>query len=111
MQARGLLNYRLKYCWPKVIYCICHPNELEREITKKLGVQAKIWGGMAHPDLPLRISTGHELSLPSLRRTVLFLTRSGMRFRHCSSLILLGIAKTVANASAQHDFIPFKYIL
>jgi len=22
MQARGLLNYRLKYCWPKVIHCI-----------------------------------------------------------------------------------------
>ena len=21
MQARGFLNYRLKYCWPKVIYC------------------------------------------------------------------------------------------
>jgi len=23
MQARGFLNYRFKYCWPKVIYCIC----------------------------------------------------------------------------------------
>jgi len=23
MQARGFLNYRLKYCWQKVIYCIC----------------------------------------------------------------------------------------
>ena len=22
MQARGFLNYRLKYCWPKVIYCM-----------------------------------------------------------------------------------------
>jgi len=22
MQARGFLNYRLKYCWPKVIFCI-----------------------------------------------------------------------------------------
>jgi len=21
--ARGFLNYRLKYYWPKVIYCIC----------------------------------------------------------------------------------------
>jgi len=49
------------------------------------------------------------LSLPSLGRTVLFLTRSGMRFRHCSSLILLRIAKTVANACAQHAFTPFKY--
>jgi len=37
MQARGFLNYRSKYCWPKVIYCICQPNELEREIKKKLG--------------------------------------------------------------------------
>jgi len=23
MQARGFLIYRLKYCWPKVIYCTC----------------------------------------------------------------------------------------
>jgi len=23
MQAKGFLNYRLKYCWPKVIYCVC----------------------------------------------------------------------------------------
>jgi len=23
MQAKGFLNYRLKYCWPKVIYCMC----------------------------------------------------------------------------------------
>jgi len=54
MQARGFLNYRLKYCWPKVFYCICQPNELEREImNKKLGVQAKIWGAMAHPRPPL----------------------------------------------------------
>jgi len=37
MQARGLLNYRLKYCWPKVNYCICQPNELERKIRKKTG--------------------------------------------------------------------------
>ena len=28
---------RLKYCWPKVIYCICQPNELKREIKKKNG--------------------------------------------------------------------------
>jgi len=59
----------------------------------------------------LSLIVGHEVSLPSLRRTVLFLTRSGMRFRHCSSLISLGIAKTVANARAQHAFIPSKYIL
>ena len=57
MQARGLLNYRLKYCWPKIIYCICQPNELEGEITKKLGGQAggqaKILGGHGPPRFPL----------------------------------------------------------
>jgi len=53
MQATGSLNYRLKYCWPKVIYCICQPNELEREITQKTGAeQANIWGDMAHPGPP-----------------------------------------------------------
>ena len=35
MRVRGFLNYRLKYCSPKVIYCICQPNE--RGIMKKLG--------------------------------------------------------------------------
>jgi len=39
MQATGFLNYRLKYCWPKVISCICQPNELKREIKKKTGGQ------------------------------------------------------------------------
>jgi len=57
MQARGFLNYRLKYCRPKVIYCICQPNELKREIKKKLegpnGVQAKIWGFHGPPRPPL----------------------------------------------------------
>jgi len=46
------LNYRLKYCWSKVIYFIYRPNELEREIKKKTEGQAKIWGAMAHPDPP-----------------------------------------------------------
>jgi len=30
LQAEGFLNYRLKYCWPKVISCIRPPNKLER---------------------------------------------------------------------------------
>jgi len=38
MQARGYLDNRLKYCWPKVIYCsfycVCQPNELKREVKK-----------------------------------------------------------------------------
>jgi len=52
VQAKGFLTYRLKYCWPKVFYCICQPNELERETKKTTGGhadgQAKIWGAMAH---------------------------------------------------------------
>jgi len=33
MQARGLLIYRLKYGWMKVICCICQSNKIERETT------------------------------------------------------------------------------
>jgi len=58
MQARGFLNYRSKYCWPKVIYCICQPNELERAIKKKTGrakqgANQKSGRAMAHPGPPL----------------------------------------------------------
>jgi len=64
MQTRGFLNYHLKYCWPKVFYCICQPNELEREtMKKKLGVQAKIWGCHGPPRPPLRIVTDWQLTL------------------------------------------------
>jgi len=38
MQAGRFLNYRLKYCWPKVICCICQPNELNGKLRKN-------WGG------------------------------------------------------------------
>jgi len=57
MQARGYLDNRLKYCWPKVIYCIvfyciCQPVELKREIKKKTGGAngrpSKNLGVMAH---------------------------------------------------------------
>jgi len=37
MQPKGLLNYRLKFCWLKGICCICHSNEFEREIKHKTG--------------------------------------------------------------------------
>jgi len=37
MQARGFLNDRLKYCWPKVIYCICQGNDLRQKIKKTGG--------------------------------------------------------------------------
>ena len=39
MQARELLNYRLKYCWLNVIYCICHVNQtnLNAKLSTQLG--------------------------------------------------------------------------
>ena len=89
----GVVSWQMPYI--HVLFLnYCFSNKYDRHLAFYLG--------------PIE---GHEFSLPSLRRTVLFLTRSGMRFRHCSSLILLGIAKTVASACAQHEFIPFKYIL
>jgi len=42
IQARGLLNYRLKYCWLKIICCVYQSNKPEREISTKLG--GKNWG-------------------------------------------------------------------
>jgi len=66
MQARGLLNYRLKYYRPKVIYCICEPNERKREIRNKTGVakkganQKSGWPTQA----PLRITTGNKNKTP-----------------------------------------------
>jgi len=53
MQARGFLNYRLKYCWPKVIYCVCQPNERKEEIKKNTRDQANIWGVHGPPRSPL----------------------------------------------------------
>jgi len=53
MQPRGHLDNRLKYCWPKVIYCICQPNELKRESKKKTeGAKQKSWEDMAHTGPP-----------------------------------------------------------
>jgi len=62
MQARGVLNYRLKYCWLKLICSICRPNELEPEIKQKtgegkLGASQKSGGHGGPPRLPLRIAT------------------------------------------------------
>jgi len=62
MQARGLLNYRLKYCWPKVIYCIyINQTNLNGKLRKnwgaKQGAKQKSVGAMTHPgpllELPL----------------------------------------------------------
>jgi len=57
MQAWWLLNYCLKYCWLKVICCICEPNELAREIKHITGgpnwEQPKIWEGHGPPRPPL----------------------------------------------------------
>jgi len=59
MQARGFLNYRLKYCWPKCIYCVCqvvNQTNLNGKLRKSWGGQAlgqaKIWGGMVDPGPP-----------------------------------------------------------
>jgi len=66
MQARGFLIDRINYSWPKCIYCVCQPNELKREIKKKLGGQAEgqanIWEGHGPPRAPLRITTGPDQS-------------------------------------------------
>jgi len=57
MQARGLLNYRLKLSWPKVICCIRQSNEFERKIKHKTGGpsggQLKIWGWHGPPRPPI----------------------------------------------------------
>jgi len=56
------------YCGPKVFYCICQPNELEREIKKKLGgkqgAKQKSLGGHGPPRPPL------ESPLPASSATV-----------------------------------------
>jgi len=51
------VNHRLKYCWLKIIGCICQ-HELEREIKHKTGAlnggpTKNLGGGMAHPGPPL----------------------------------------------------------
>ena len=51
------LNYRLKYCWPKVIYFIYLPNELEREMKKKTGGASKNLAGPWPTQAPLSIAT------------------------------------------------------
>jgi len=61
MQARGFLNYRLKYCWSEVNCCVCQTNELNGILRQNwrgqtVG-QAKIWGGHDPPKLPLRTAT------------------------------------------------------
>jgi len=60
MQARGFLNYRLKYCWPKVINCSLCVNQtnFKWEIKKKtVGTSREpsknLGGGMTHPGPPL----------------------------------------------------------
>ena len=70
--ARGFLDNRLKCCWPEVICCVYQPNELKREIKKKLGVikrgPAKNLE-VAHPGLTLEslLASSDE----QLKRTIL----------------------------------------
>jgi len=58
MQARGLLNYRLKFYWLKVICCIRQSNEIERKIKHKTGGLSKG---------PAENLEGHVPSRPPLR--------------------------------------------
>jgi len=51
------LKNPLKFCWLKVICCICQSNELEREIRQKTGELSReppknLGGTMAHPGPP-----------------------------------------------------------
>jgi len=50
--ARNSSN-RLKFCWLKVICCICQSNELECEIKQKTGGPAKNLGGPWPTKAPL----------------------------------------------------------
>jgi len=51
MQARGFLNYSLKYCWAKLSTIFVNQINLNEKLRKKLG-RPKIWGGMAYPGPP-----------------------------------------------------------
>jgi len=54
MQARGFLNYRLKYCLPKVIYCVCMSTKQIRTGNKKnWGGASQKLGGHGPPRPPL----------------------------------------------------------
>jgi len=65
MQARGLVNYyRLKYCWPKVIYCIYQPKKKTGGPSKG---PTKNLGGHGPPRPPLRIATGCAFRLGAPR--------------------------------------------
>jgi len=80
MQARGFLNYRLEYCWPKVIYCICQPNELERENVKKTG------GPSSEPRKNLGAMANRGLSLESPLFAIQFRAQSNsIQGQYCGS--------------------------
>jgi len=56
------LTNRLKFCWLKVMCCICQSNELECEIKQKTGgakqgASQKSWRSHVLPRPPLRTAT------------------------------------------------------
>ena len=59
MQARGFLNYRSKYWWPKVIYCrLCvNQTNLNGKLRKNWEAKQKS-GGPWLTQAPLRDATG-----------------------------------------------------
>jgi len=83
LQATGFLNYLLKYFWPKIIYCICQPNKIKREIKKKTGGQAKIWGGHGPSRPPLRTAAGGKPAAASSQCAwwIVFVADTGHDFR------------------------------
>ena len=54
MQARGLLNYRLKCCWPKVILYVSQTNlnGKWKKLGGQIGAKQKSGGAMAYPAPP-----------------------------------------------------------
>ena len=65
MQARGFLNYRLKYCWPKVFCCMSRfwMGDYEKTGGANRGPSKNLGGGHCHPGPPLRIATGYYTPL------------------------------------------------
>ena len=48
MQVQRFLKYRLKYCCPRVIYCICQPKELRKEYRGPSKNQGLPWPIQSH---------------------------------------------------------------
>jgi len=56
MQARGLLNHRLKYCWLTLLSLVYVNTKVNVKSTTKVGGttgdQSNIWWAIVHPGPP-----------------------------------------------------------